>query len=579
MPIEERIISGSRSSFDPTDETVNNAVSTVVDRDLANDIDSNTNKEELDAAIAGVGGIGSVPYTGATEDLDLGIHNLMAQTVQVSGGAGTEGTLAWNTVDGTLDLDMAGGNATLQIGQEMFYHIKAGEAITDGDVVYASGTNGASGKIIASKYLADGNTKGFLILGIATESIASGLEGYITAFGKVRGINTSSFAEGSVLYPSSTVAGGLTSTAPISPNIAMPIAFAVNSAINGAISVRLTPPNELAELHDVHLTTPVEEGDLLVYNATTGHWDNQPLPITGVDGALLIEHTAIAADDHALEIILDAAGFGDVKALDIDYITGNISTGEDEGIILVNIDESLSTGGTVVGLEVIATTVGGATVDGMLTGVGVNPIKQLAGSFGNAASVLNNATNVLTAVSVGGAGNISTFSANSDTVTIGFGTKFEELEIILDTQSSKSIDPTFEYSTGIGTWGTFTPVDGTNGFQNTGVVIWLDSDIPTFAAGLAGEYLIRITRTKVSITTTPIVDLIQASSVTEHQWDENGNVHVETLNAKSLKLTITPSYADDTAAGVGGLTIGQVYQTSGAGAAPLNAAGILMIKQ
>lgn len=128
--------------------------------------------------------------------------------------------------------------------------------------------------------------------------------------------------------------------------------------------------------------------------------------ILGVDGALLVEHTAIAADDHALEIVLDAAGFGDVKALDIDYITGDISTGEDEGIILVNIDESLSTGGTVVGLEVIATAVGGAAVDALLTGVGVNPIKQLAGSFGNASSVLNNATNVLTAVSVGGAGNI-----------------------------------------------------------------------------------------------------------------------------------------------------------------------------
>lgn len=171
------------------------------------------------------------------------------------------------------------------------------------------------------------------------------------------------------------------------------------------------------------------------------------------------------------------------------------------------------------------------------------------------------------------------FSANSDTITIGFGTKFEELEIILDTPSSKSIAPTFEYSTGVGTWGAFTPVDGTNGFQNTGVVIWLDADIPTFATGLAGEYLVRITRTRVSIATTPIVDLIQASSVTEHGWDKDGNIDVETLTSKSMKLTITPSYADDAAAGVGGLVTGQVYQTSGAGVAPLNAAGILMIKQ
>lgn len=40
-----------------------------------------------------------------------------------------------------------------------------------------------------------------------------------------------------------------------------------------------------------------------------------------------------------------------------------------------------------------------------------------------------------------------------------------------------------------------------------------------------------------------------------------------------------PAHADDAAAGASGLTAGQVYQTDGTGSAPLNAAGILMIKQ
>jgi len=39
------------------------------------------------------------------------------------------------------------------------------------------------------------------------------------------------------------------------------------------------------------------------------------------------------------------------------------------------------------------------------------------------------------------------------------------------------------------------------------------------------------------------------------------------------------AYNDDVAAGVGGLAAGQLYQTTGLGAAPLNAAGIVMIKQ
>lgn len=40
-----------------------------------------------------------------------------------------------------------------------------------------------------------------------------------------------------------------------------------------------------------------------------------------------------------------------------------------------------------------------------------------------------------------------------------------------------------------------------------------------------------------------------------------------------------PAYADDAAAGVGGVLSYQVYQTDGTGAAPLNVAGIMMIKQ
>jgi len=48
--------------------------------------------------------------------------------------------------------------------------------------------------------------------------------------------------------------------------------------------------------------------------------------------------------------------------------------------------------------------------------------------------------------------------------------------------------------------------------------------------------------------------------------------------AGSITATL-PAYNDDTAAGSAGLTTGQFFQTTGSGAAPLNAAGIIMIKQ
>ena len=40
-----------------------------------------------------------------------------------------------------------------------------------------------------------------------------------------------------------------------------------------------------------------------------------------------------------------------------------------------------------------------------------------------------------------------------------------------------------------------------------------------------------------------------------------------------------PAYADDTAAGTAGVQAGSIFQTDGTGAAPLDAAGIVMIKQ
>jgi len=61
----------------------------------------------------------------------------------------------------------------------------------------------------------------------------------------------------------------------------------------------------------------------------------------------------------------------------------------------------------------------------------------------------------------------------------------------------------------------------------------------------------------------------------------NGNGTSITIDDVNEHITISnlPSYDDDTAAGVGGLTAGMVYMTTGSGSAPLNAAGILMIKQ
>ena len=294
-----------------------------------------------------------------------------------------------------------------------------------------------------------------------------------------------------------------------------------------------------------------------------------------VHGTGCFDHTAIEADDHALEISCDAAGFGDVKGIEVNYITGAIGPGTDEGVILVNIDESLSTGGEVFALEVLTTTTGGDAVIGMKTGVGIDPISQDSGIFENIDTILNKTVDVTAALAIGGAGNITIFAADNDTITVGHASNFDELEVLFDTGASQNVNPTWEYSTGVGTWATFTPTDGTNGFQNSGAMLWDSGDLAGWIVGTGSEFLIRITRTRNSLTTAPIVDVIQLAEPEVFSWDKNGDVTVNKLRATSL-----PAYQDEAAAVVAGLATGQMYQTSGTGAGALyGEVGVVMIKQ
>jgi len=265
--------------------------------------------------------------------------------------------------------------------------------------------------------------------------------------------------------------------------------------------------------------------------------------------AIHLEHTATEPDDHAFDLDVDAAGFGDVKALDIDYITGAIAIGQDEAVILVNIDEFAATGGDVAALEVLVTE-GSARIFGLLAGALVAPIMQLSGVFVNADLADVDGVEKTTELSSGGAGAITLFVADDDFVIVGSAAKFEEIEFILSTGASGAgIKPTFEFSTGVGTWSTFTPVDGTSAMRHSGVLEWLDSDIPTWAFGNASnEYLIRVTRTRNTLVTKPVADLVRIAAITEYSWDALGDLTVNDIVATSYDGVLAANLLDKTAA-------------------------------
>ena len=243
-----------------------------------------------------------------------------------------------------------------------------------------------------------------------------------------------------------------------------------------------------------------------------------------------IHHTAPAADDHALEIDVDAATYGDIKAVDIAYTTGNIITGRDEGIILVNIDETQATGGEVFGLEVLSTDGNADGIHGMKVGPVVAPIHQDSGTFIDPITSTDNAVDApdMRDHTIGDTTTI--FEGVNEYIVIGATAAFQDLELIFSTPATKSIKPTFHYSTGGTGFAAFTPVDGTDGCKHTGVISWDADDLatPSHAANDTGTFDIKIIRTRNNMTA-PVLGYAKTAGTTEYVWDENGDVSIRGL--------------------------------------------------
>ena len=233
------------------------------------------------------------PYTNASIEVIIGsrnvtIDNLEALTLNSirfttdQTGSTSPGQIAWNTDTGTLELGL-NANVNLEVGEQNYFQVKAGEALSKGDVVYASGAVGNSGKIEVSKYIANNTIEERFVLGLAAENIASGEFGFVMSLGTLRGVSADgsvltvpeTWNAGTVLYASSTVAGELTSIKPTAPNQAIPLAFVVSdNASNGVLVVRAYDLGfHIGELHDVYITSE-SDNDILQWNASTSRWEN-----------------------------------------------------------------------------------------------------------------------------------------------------------------------------------------------------------------------------------------------------------------------------------------------------------------
>ena len=237
-------------------------------------------KEDI-AAITGATGGDYVPYTGATKDLDLGTHNLIADHITLNtnpGGAGfVEGATRWNNTIGSSETLLKGGNVILKNGVDLVARIvnqvTPNTTLTKAayQAVRVAGATG--GRLSVELARANNDLNSADTIGLVCETIAPNQEGFIITVGQLLDINTTgslqgeTWNDGDVLYLSPTTAGRITNVKPTGGTGHIVVIGYVEYAHvnNGAIYVKVMNGWELDELHDVNINTgTLATGDILV---------------------------------------------------------------------------------------------------------------------------------------------------------------------------------------------------------------------------------------------------------------------------------------------------------------------------
>lgn len=256
---------------------------------------------QTDAAGTGVEWTSNVDVPGT-----LDVTGISTFDTKISIGAAetaNEREVAWNTDEGTLDVQLLNGVIT-HISQDAITLCRNNTlaSIPKGTAVMFNGTVGNSGRIAVAPMVSNGTMPGYVFFGVTAQAIAAGADGYVKAYGEIKGIDTNAFEENDILWCNPAVPGGFTRTEPQAPNLKLPVAAVISKANNGIIMVRWETGNRLKDLHDVESNGSTANGDLLIYNSTAERWENGTiLPSLTLTQSLTVNGTNITESARDIE--------------------------------------------------------------------------------------------------------------------------------------------------------------------------------------------------------------------------------------------------------------------------------------
>ncbi len=224
---------------------------------------------------SGTTGGNFVPYTGATQDVNLGTNGLTTEYLSFNLNP-TEaigaGKIIYNGGTGALSYYLNNSNVTSYIGQTMhaYVHNAEGVQINKGEAVYLYQASGNKASVKLAYNTSDATSA--KTFGLAAENIGAGQNGMVICQGVLDGINTGSYNEGDTLYLGAT-AGTLTASKPYAPNhlVYVGVVEKANNG-NGQIYVRVQNGYELDEIHNVNALNPTQN-DIILYSSGTNLWE------------------------------------------------------------------------------------------------------------------------------------------------------------------------------------------------------------------------------------------------------------------------------------------------------------------
>jgi hypothetical protein len=322
----------------------------------------------------------------------------------------TVGTMSWDDGDGVPSVLLKGGVSTLQVGTQEYARVfnDSGATLTKGQAVYISGAQGNRVAVKLAK--ADVEATSFGTIGLVSETITNGAEGFILVSGALYKLNTLGLTAGATVYLSPTTAGAVTTTKPQAPDQLVVIGWVERVDNNvGSIYVKVDNGYELDELHDVQINSP-QSGNVLIYDASTtptGVWKN----------ANLTDGTGISITEGAGSITIANSGVTSLTAstgISLSGSTGSVTitnTAPDQ-IVSITAGTAINVSGTYPNF-----TITNSAPDQIvsLTGAGTTTVTGTYPSF----TITSNDAYVGTVTSVGGTGSVNGITLTGTVTTSG----------------------------------------------------------------------------------------------------------------------------------------------------------------